>query len=81
MKLLSTLDFQEGVTDEIALMIVGNKADMDTALRMVSFSTGQKLAHVSSSPSLGISRRLLAITEINSVPMCRKHIACFITGI
>ncbi|XP_018494842.1 EF-hand calcium-binding domain-containing protein 4A [Galendromus occidentalis] len=36
---------QDGVTDEIALMIVGNKADMDTALRMVSFSTGQKLAH------------------------------------
>ena len=41
------LVFQDGITDEIALMIVGNKADMDTALRMVSFSTGQKLAHVS----------------------------------
>ncbi|XP_022672610.1 ras-related protein Rab-13-like isoform X1 [Varroa destructor] len=40
---ISTL--QDGTTDKVTLMIVGNKADMDTALRMVSFSTGQKLAH------------------------------------
>ncbi|XP_022701373.1 ras and EF-hand domain-containing protein-like isoform X2 [Varroa jacobsoni] len=40
---ISTL--QDGTTDKVTVMIVGNKADMDTALRMVSFSTGQKLAH------------------------------------